>query len=66
MAGPERLRDVMEPGQTLKLVCGDCPHRARWSRARAIAVFGPDATPHSIRSVIFCTKCGSTNCDVGV
>jgi hypothetical protein len=66
MAGPDRLGKVMRDFESLKLRCCACGHEARWTKRRAIAIFGPDATPRTIRRATKCSKCGEKRSDVSI
>jgi hypothetical protein len=55
----ETLGRVMtSPAATLKLRCEACGHRSEWSRKKAFATFGPDASPYAIRRRLICGSCG--------
>jgi DNA-directed RNA polymerase subunit RPC12/RpoP len=56
----ETLRRVMSnAGDTLKLRCEACGHRAHMTRERSFARFGPDANPYEIRHRVACKACGA-------
>lgn len=53
------LGHVLEdPRTVLRLACGACGHEARWPRQRALAAFGPGATPPEVRARLVCGRCG--------
>jgi DNA-directed RNA polymerase subunit RPC12/RpoP len=56
----ETLNRVMsKAGDTLKLRCEACGHRADMTRERSLSAFGPDASPFEIRHRVVCTACGA-------
>ena len=61
MAMYESLARVMQPDDTLKLVCDACGHHATLMRKAAFARFGADATPYTIRRRAKCAACGERN-----
>lgn len=53
-------RVMLSPRATLKVRCLACGHGAEWSRLRAFAVFGADASPFMVRRALVCGACGET------
>ena len=55
----QNLNRSMAQGETLKIACEARPHVATWTRAEAIARFGPEATPYDLRRRLACGECGA-------
>lgn len=52
------LRTAMQsPGDTLKIECRACSHRATWSRKRAFDTFGEGAAPYDVGKGLICSRC---------
>jgi len=62
----QNLGRMMGEAQSLKLQCEACGHVVRWSRPRALALIGPDASPSEIRSKLRCTRCGAQRATVWI
>ncbi|HRD29937.1 MAG TPA: hypothetical protein PLO65_16695 [Caulobacter sp.] len=57
----EILRTAMPgAGDTLKIECGACKHRATWSRRRAFDTFGEGAAPYDVGKGLVCSRCRET------
>lgn len=56
MSKYETLTTAMRYHDRLKIACA-CGHKADFSQAEAVAVFGPDATPFDIRRRLRCSRC---------
>ena len=54
----ETLGRVMtSDAHTLKLKCVACGHQDEWSRQKALATLGPDASPSLVRHNMVCGAC---------
>jgi len=55
----ETLERVMvAQADRLKITCEACGHAAIWSRRDAFGLFGPDASPFTVRRRSRCRACG--------
>lgn len=56
MSRYETLSTTLLRHERLRAACA-CGHLAEFSQAKAIRLFGPDATPYDIRRRLRCSRC---------